>query len=99
MLENAMCLLWFDRKKMGIRGNGNVFRIFGQCKRLFNRATTRYSSAMFTYMNVARIGRLARVATERLYQGALTYALERLAMTTTGVKIPMGLQIKLSSIP
>ena len=48
-------------------------------------------NAMFTYMNVARIGTASQgaAAAERSYQGASEYARERLAMRSSPVlKIP-----------
>lgn len=50
-------------------------------------------NAMFTYMNVARIGTASQgaAAAERSYQGASEYARERLAMRSiSGVKNPDG---------
>ena len=50
-------------------------------------------SAMFTYMNVARIGTASQgsAAAERSFQGASKYARERLAMRSlSGVKNPDG---------
>ena len=80
-------------KKMGIHGNGTALLNFDNAKGFLIGQPHDGLSAMFTYMNVARIGTASQgvAAAERSYQGASTYALERLAMRSlSGVKNPDG---------
>ncbi|MGB2102968.1 MAG: acyl-CoA dehydrogenase family protein, partial [Porticoccaceae bacterium] len=79
--------------KMGIHGNATAVLNFDDAKGFLIGAPHSGLSAMFTYMNVARIGTASQgtAAAERSYQGAAAYAIERLAMRSiSGVKNPDG---------
>jgi hypothetical protein len=78
---------------MGIHGNATAVLNFDDAKGFLIGAPHSGLSAMFTYMNVARIGTASQgtAAAERSYQGAAAYAIERLAMRSiSGVKNPDG---------
>ena len=79
--------------KMGIHGNGTAVLNFDDAKAFLIGEPNQGLAAMFTYMNVARIGTASQgaAAAERSYQGAAKYARERLAMRSiSGVKNPDG---------
>ena len=79
--------------KMGIHGNGTAVLNFDDATGFLIGEPHDGLSAMFTYMNVARIGTASQgsAAAERSYQGASKYARERLAMRSlSGVKNPEG---------
>ena len=79
--------------KMGIHGNGTAVLNFDDATGFLIGEPHDGLSAMFTYMNVARIGTASQgsAAAERSYQGASKYARERLAMRSlSGVKNPDG---------
>ena len=79
--------------KMGIHGNGTAVLNFDDAKGFLIGEPHQGLAAMFTYMNVARIGTASQgaAAAERSYQGAAKYARERLAMRSiSGVKNPDG---------
>mgnify|MGYP003957045739 FL=1 len=79
--------------KMGIHGNGTAVLNFDDAKAFLIGEPNQGLAAMFTYMNVARIGTASQgaAAAERSYQGAAKYARERLAMRSiSGVKNPEG---------
>ncbi|MBT6115041.1 MAG: acyl-CoA dehydrogenase [Porticoccaceae bacterium] len=79
--------------KMGIHGNGTAVLNFDDAKAFLIGEPNQGLAAMFTYMNVARIGTASQgaAAAERSYQGAAIYARERLAMRSiSGVKNPEG---------
>lgn len=79
--------------KMGIHGNATAVLNFDNATGFLIGKPHDGLSAMFTYMNVARIGTASQgsAAAERSYQGASAYALERLAMRSlSGVKNPEG---------
>ena len=80
-------------KKMGIHGNSTALLNFDNAKGFLIGEPHDGLSAMFTYMNVARIGTASQgvAAAERSYQGASAYAIERLAMRSlSGFKNPNG---------
>ena len=80
-------------KKMGIHGNSTALLNFDNAKAFLIGEPHDGLSAMFTYMNVARIGTASQgvAAAERSYQGASAYAIERLAMRSlSGFKNPNG---------
>lgn len=79
--------------KMGIHGNGTAVLNFDDATGFLIGEPHDGLSAMFTYMNVARIGTASQgsAAAERSYQGASKYARERLAMRSlSGIKNPDG---------
>ena len=79
--------------KMGIHGNATAVLNFDDARGFLIGEPHDGLNAMFTYMNVARIGTASQgsAAAERAYQGASAYALERLAMRSlSGVKNPDG---------
>ena len=79
--------------KMGIHGNGTAVLNFDDAKGFLIGEPHQGLAAMFTYMNVARIGTASQgaAAAERSYQGAARYARERLAMRSiSGIKNPNG---------
>ncbi|MDZ7783119.1 MAG: acyl-CoA dehydrogenase C-terminal domain-containing protein [Halioglobus sp.] len=79
--------------KMGIHGNATCVLNFDGARGYLIGPPNRGLNAMFTFMNIARIGTsLQGVAHAELsYQGALEYAKERLAMRSlTGPKNPDG---------
>ena len=79
--------------KMGIHGNGTAGLNFADAKGFLIGEPHQGLAAMFTYMNVARIGTASQgaAAAERSYQGAAKYARERLAMRSiSGIKNPNG---------
>ena len=78
---------------MGIHGNATAVLNFDDAKSFLIGEPHEGLAAMFTYMNVARIGTASQgaAAAERSYQGASEYARERLAMRSlSGVKNPDG---------
>ena len=78
---------------MGIHGNSTALLNFDNAKAFLIGEPHDGLSAMFTYMNVARIGTASQgvAAAERSYQGASAYAIERLAMRSlSGFKNPNG---------
>lgn len=80
-------------KKMGIHGNATCVLHFEDATGFLIGRPHDGMQSMFTYMNVARIGTAAQgvAAAELSYQGASTYAKERLAMRSlSGVKNPDG---------
>ncbi|MDG0972219.1 MAG: acyl-CoA dehydrogenase C-terminal domain-containing protein [Porticoccaceae bacterium] len=79
--------------KMGIHGNGTAVLNFDNATGFLIGEPHNGLNAMFTYMNVARIGTASQgaAAAERSYQGASEYARERLAMRSiSGIKNPDG---------
>jgi len=79
--------------KMGIHGNATAVLNFDDATGFLIGRPHAGLSAMFTYMNVARIGTASQgtAAAERSYQAASAYAVERLAMRSlSGVKNPDG---------
>ena len=79
--------------KMGIHGNGTALLNFDNATGFLIGKPHEGLAAMFTYMNVARIGTASQgaAAAERSYQGAAKYARERLAMRSlSGAKNPDG---------
>lgn len=79
--------------KMGIHGNATALLNFDNAKSFLIGKPHEGLAAMFTYMNVARIGTASQgaAAAERSYQGASAYARERLAMRSlSGAKNPDG---------
>ena len=84
--------------KMGIHGNATCVINFDQAKG-YLIVQNRGLNCMFTFMNTARIGTAVQglSASESSFQGALTYAKERLAMRSlSGPKAPEKKQIQLS---
>ena len=80
-------------KKMGIHGSATCVLHFDNAKAFLIGEPHDGMKAMFTYMNVARIGTAAQgvAAAELSYQTAAAYAKDRLAMRSlSGVKNPMG---------
>lgn len=79
--------------KMGIHGNATALLNFDDATGFLIGEPHNGLNAMFTFMNVARIGTASQgsAAAERSYQGASAYAVERLAMRSlSGVKNPDG---------
>jgi len=79
--------------KMGIHGNGTAVLNFDNAKSFLIGEPHDGLNAMFTYMNVTRIGTASQgvSAAERSYQGASAYARDRLAMRSiSGIKNPEG---------
>lgn len=80
-------------EKMGIHGNATAVLNFDGAKGFLIGTPNRGLNAMFTFMNTARIGTAAQglASAELSFQGALSYARERLAMRSlTGPKNPDG---------
>ena len=80
-------------KKMGIHGSATCVLHFENAKAFLIGKPHDGMKAMFTYMNVARIGTGAQgvAAAELSYQTAAAYAKDRLAMRSlSGVKNPQG---------
>lgn len=79
--------------KMGIHGNATCVMNFDGAKGWLIGPENKGLNCMFTFMNVARIGTSIQglSAAEGSFQGALTYAKERLAMRSlSGPKNPEG---------
>jgi len=79
--------------KMGIHGNSTCVMNFDSSKGWLIGPENKGLNCMFTFMNIARIGTSLQGvgAAEASFQGALTYAMERLAMRSlTGPKNPDG---------
>lgn len=79
--------------KMGIHGNATALLNFDDATGFLIGEPHNGLNAMFTFMNVARIGTASQgsAAAERSYQGASAYAVERLAMRSlSGIKNPDG---------
>ncbi|KAA8733331.1 acyl-CoA dehydrogenase [Acinetobacter qingfengensis] len=77
--------------KMGIHGNATCVINFDQAKGYLIGPENRGLNCMFTFMNTARIGTAIQglAASESSFQGAVTYARERLAMRAlSGAKNP-----------
>jgi alkylation response protein AidB-like acyl-CoA dehydrogenase len=80
-------------KKMGIHGNATCVLNFDGAKGYLIGPPNKGLNCMFTFMNTARIGTAIQglASAELSFQGALTYAKERLAMRSlTGPKNPDG---------
>ena len=80
-------------EKMGIHGNATCVLNFDGARGFLIGPPNRGLNAMFTFMNTARIGTATQglAHAELSFQGALTYAKERLAMRSlTGPKNPDG---------
>lgn len=80
-------------EKMGIHGNATCVLNFDGAKGFLIGPPNRGLNAMFTFMNTARIGTATQglAHAELSFQGALSYAKERLAMRSlTGPKNPEG---------
>lgn len=80
-------------EKMGIHGNATAVLNFDGAKGFLIAEPNRGLNAMFTFMNVARIGTAVQglAHAELSFQGALSYARDRLAMRSlTGPKNPDG---------
>ncbi len=80
-------------EKMGIHGNATCVLNFDGATGYLIAEPNRGLNAMFTFMNTARIGTAIQglAHTELSFQGALSYARERLAMRSlTGPKNPDG---------
>lgn len=78
-------------EKMGIHGNATCVLNFDAAKGYLIGPENRGLNCMFTFMNTARIGTAVQglAASEISFQGALSYAKERLAMRAlTGAKYP-----------
>ena len=89
-------------KKMGIHGNATCVLNFDGARGFLIGEPNRGLNAMFTFMNTARIGTAVQglAHAELSFQGALTYAKDRLAMRSlTGPKTLMAPQIPSLSIP
>ncbi len=77
--------------KMGIHGNSTCVMNFDGAKGWLIGPENKGLLCMFTFMNTARIGTALQgvTAAETSFQGALTYAKDRLAMRSlTGIKAP-----------
>ena len=80
-------------EKMGIHGNATAVLNFDGARGFLIGLPNKGLNCMFTFMNTARIGTAMQglAHAEQSYQGALTYAKERLAMRSlTGPKNPDG---------
>ena len=80
-------------EKMGIHGNATAVLNFDGAKGFLIAEPNRGLNAMFTFMNVARIGTAIQglAHAELSFQGALSYARDRLAMRSlSGPKNPDG---------
>ena len=80
-------------EKMGIHGNATCVLNFDGARGFLLGEPNRGLNAMFTFMNIARVGTAIQglAHAELSYQGALAYAKERLAMRSlTGPKNPDG---------
>ncbi|MBP1469664.1 acyl-CoA dehydrogenase C-terminal domain-containing protein [Acinetobacter nosocomialis] len=78
-------------RKMGIHGNATCVLNFDGAKGYLIGPENRGLNCMFTFMNTARIGTAVQglAASEISFQGALSYAKERLAMRSlSGPKYP-----------
>ena len=79
--------------KMGIHGNSTCVMNFDGAKGFLIGPENKGLNCMFTFMNVARLGTAIQGlgAAELSFQGALTYAKDRLAMRSlSGTKNPDG---------
>ena len=79
--------------KMGIHGNATAVLNFDEATGYLIGEPNEGLAAMFTYMNVARLGTAQQgvALTELSYQNSLNYARERLAMRSlSGTKNPNG---------
>ncbi|MDG9671099.1 acyl-CoA dehydrogenase C-terminal domain-containing protein [Hahella sp. CR1] len=79
--------------KMGIHGNSTCVMNFDGAKGYLIGPENKGLACMFTFMNFARLGTAIQglSASELSFQGALTYAKDRLAMRSlSGVKNPNG---------
>ncbi|RLA45403.1 MAG: acyl-CoA dehydrogenase [Gammaproteobacteria bacterium] len=79
--------------KMGIHGNATCVLNFEEAKGYLIGPPNKGLNCMFTFMNTARVGTAIQglASAELSFQGALTYAKERLAMRSlTGPKNPDG---------
>ncbi|WLD58447.1 acyl-CoA dehydrogenase C-terminal domain-containing protein [Salinispirillum sp. LH 10-3-1] len=79
--------------KMGIHGNATCVMNFDGAKGFLIGPPNKGLNCMFTFMNFARIGTAIQgvASAELSFQGALTYAKDRLAMRSlSGVKNPDG---------
>jgi len=79
--------------KMGIHGNSTCVMNFDGAKGWLIGPENKGLACMFTFMNTARLGTAIQglAAAELSFQGALTYARERLAMRSlSGAKNPDG---------
>ena len=79
--------------KMGIHGNSTCVMNFDGAKGWLIGPENKGLNCMFTFMNIARLGTAMQGlgAAELSFQGALTYAKERLAMRSlSGAKNPDG---------
>ncbi|PCJ30027.1 MAG: acyl-CoA dehydrogenase, partial [Moraxellaceae bacterium] len=77
--------------KMGIKASATCVMNFDNAKGYLIGAPNRGLNCMFTFMNTARIGTALQgvAAAEGSFQGALTYAKDRLAMRSlSGAKFP-----------
>jgi alkylation response protein AidB-like acyl-CoA dehydrogenase len=80
-------------EKMGIHGNATCVLNFDGARGLLIGPPNKGLACMFTFMNVARVGTAMQglAHMEQSFQGALSYAKERLAMRSlTGPKNPDG---------
>ena len=80
-------------EKMGIHGNSTCVLNFDGARGLLIGQPNKGLNCMFTFMNTARVGTAMQglAHMEQSFQGALTYAKERLAMRSlTGPKNPDG---------
>ncbi|MAM89234.1 acyl-CoA dehydrogenase C-terminal domain-containing protein [Allohahella sp. A8] len=80
--------------KMGIHGNSTCVMNFDGAKGFLIGPENKGLNCMFTFMNVARLGTAIQGlgAAELSFQGALTYAKDRLAMRSlSGTKNPDGI--------
>ena len=80
-------------EKMGIHGNATCVLNFDEARGFLIGPPNKGLSCMFTFMNTARIGTAMQglAHMEQSFQGALSYARERLAMRSlTGPKNPDG---------
>lgn len=75
--------------KMGIHGNATCVINFDNAKGFLIGPENKGLHCMFTFMNTARIGTAVQglTASESSFQGALTYAKDRLAMRSLSFKI------------
>ncbi|WP_428242612.1 acyl-CoA dehydrogenase C-terminal domain-containing protein [Gynuella sp.] len=77
--------------KMGIHGNATAVLNFDAAKGFLIGPPNKGLNCMFTFMNLARLGSAMQgvAAAEQSFQGALTYAKDRLAMRSlSGPKAP-----------
>lgn len=88
--------------KMGIHGNATCVLNFDGAKGYLIGPENRGLNCMFTFMNTARIGTAVQglAASEISFQGALSYAKERLAMRSlSGPQYPEKMPTQLLCIP